>query len=403
MLRTLRAKKEIQRPISADGATPHTKIVVYLLCAFFFVAAFNAARYGIRFAIAHPNGSWDSWGIWTLRARFLFRSETQWRNAFSPVLGWSHVDYPLLLPASIVRVWTYLQHEAPLAPTMLGLSFLVCTVGLVMSSLALLRSKSQGLLAGGVLVTTPFLLGHSVSGYAESPLMFFMLATIVLVVMAGDTAMPRFYVLAGIFAGCAAWTKNEGLFFLVCCVVAIALPGIWGRSRNSLRYALLFVLGTSPMLVLLILFKVQIQFNNWLFSSGNGSLSVWARLATPSRYFLVARYYGRELLQFGEWRITLLPFLLAYFILLGRTHGLRQRLGTLASMGALTLALIGEFFVYIVTPTDMEWLLSTSLNRLILQLWPAAVFIFFMVTRSPEEALAQVQDPDLGLQSTGVA
>jgi len=69
----------------------------------------------------------------------------------------------------------------------------------------------------------------------------------------------------------------------------------------------------------------------------------------------------------------------------------------------LTLALIGEFFVYIVTPTDMEWLLSTSLNRLILQLWPAAVFIFFMVTRSPEEALAQVQDPDLGLQSTGVA
>ena len=48
-----------------------------------FVVALISAISGIAgmFAV-EPHGDWDAWNIWTMRARFLFRSGQQWRNAF---------------------------------------------------------------------------------------------------------------------------------------------------------------------------------------------------------------------------------------------------------------------------------------------------------------------------------
>jgi len=53
-----------------------------------------------------------------------------------------------------------------------------------------------------------------------------------------------------------------------------------------------------------------------------------------------------------------------------RTAGLRTALGVLAVM------LIGYFFVYVITPQNLEWHLRTSLARLLLQLWPMTLFLF---------------------------
>lgn len=57
-------------------------------------------------------------------------------------------------------------------------------------------------------------------------------------------------------------------------------------------------------------------------------------------------------------------------------------------MGAVALLFFGYFFVYVITPTDLAWQLESSLNRILLQLWPAAVVVCFCVLRTPEEALA---------------
>ncbi len=51
-------------------------------------------------------------------------------------------------------------------------------IGLASSTLGLLRSPSQGLLAGIVLLGTPFLIRHGASQYADVPLSFFFLATL---------------------------------------------------------------------------------------------------------------------------------------------------------------------------------------------------------------------------------
>ena len=53
----------------------------------------------------YPEGGWDAWMIWDLRARFLVRAP-DFRDAFSPqMLPWAHQDYPWLLPGAVTQLW----------------------------------------------------------------------------------------------------------------------------------------------------------------------------------------------------------------------------------------------------------------------------------------------------------
>jgi hypothetical protein len=51
----------------------------------------------------------------------------------------------------------------------------------------------------------------------------------------------------------------------------------------------------------------------------------------------------------------------------------------------LILMIIGYFLVYVISPQDLVWHLDTSHYRLILQLLPSAIFLFFILLRTPEE------------------
>jgi hypothetical protein len=48
--------------------------------------------------------------------------------------------------------------------------------------------------------------------------------------------------------------------------------------------------------------------------------------------------------------------------------------------------LAGHFAVFVSMADELARLLNSSLDRLLLQLWPSALFLFFMVVRTPEEA-----------------
>jgi glycosyltransferase involved in cell wall biosynthesis len=365
-------------------------VLFALLAAVFLAAVFVAARTEAAMLRLFPHGGWDSWAIWTMRARFLFRSGEEWRDAFSPVIRWSHPDYPILLPATIARLWTYWGREALRIPIKLGLVFTACTAGLAVSNLAVLRGKSQALLAGTVLATTPFLLKNGAEGYAEAPFIFFALSTVVLLLMSDHA--PRMLVLAGLSAGFAAWTKNEGLLLIVCLVAGLVVAGIpvWGW-RAGLRYLSLFLAGVLPVLAVVMLFKSQVQVRDWLFQPGAAGQTMFERVQDMSRYAVIAKYYAREIFAFGGWQISVVPVLIAYFFLLGRVRGLSRKPGLLAAMVALGLTFFGGFFVYVISPFDPQWQLSTSLNRVLLELWPATVVVFFSITRTPEEALSRTR------------
>jgi hypothetical protein len=370
-------------PVLPPVATPPGRLLPVALAA---TLACTVARF-VVVSVRCPHGHYDAWGIWNLRARFLFRGGRRWRDAFlierTPV-DWSHPDYPLLLPATVARGWYYLGHETTLVPVLVAGLFTFATVGLLLSVLALLRGPRQGCLAGLVLLGTTFFVDLGSSQYADVPLGFFMLAATALVVLhdrsgAGD---GRLLVLAGLMAGCAAWTKNEGLLFLVAVVLArVALgarPHGWRRSGREL---LAFGLGLLPLAVILLSFKTQFAPPNDLVAE-QGLRATVARLLDGSRYVVVGQAFATEVRHIGPWAVVLLA---GYFVLLGRA----PRPGSAFPLLVVGLMTAAYALVYLTTPRPLTWHLATSLDRLLMQLWPTALLAYFLAVATPDEALAR--------------
>jgi hypothetical protein len=358
-------------------------------CSLGFLIALGASLYASAALILQdPHGGWDAFAIWNLRARFLFRAGVQWRDAFSSLLPWSHTDYPLLLPASVARLWEYSGHESVAGPAILGLIFTYATVGLIVSAVAALRTRSQGFLAGLVLVSTPFFVQHGASQYADVPLGFFYLATIVLLCMQARSLQnpSRFLILAGVTAGLAAWTKNEGLMFLASFLVAQALVVVYMHGAKSyIRQLIPLAAGMVPILIIIVFFKLNFGGPSDIFSAPGNILH---RLLDHHRYFQVSNALQRDIFDFGGWVVTAIPVLALYLYFLGGEIKSQDRVNFFTALFALLLTLAGYCVVYVIGPNDIQWWLSVSCDRLLLQLWPSAVFLFFLIVRTPEQAVS---------------
>lgn len=368
-----------------------------VLTASFAIAAMAAIYYAVLRVRVHPHGEgWDAFAIWNLHARFLFLGGAHWRDGFNSMIPWSHPDYPLLLPATIAHLWSYLGHDDPLVPAIVGLIFAFSTLALLVSSLAALRGRNAAMLGGLALSSTPFFVEQGTSQYADVPLSFFILASLVLlhVTESHSRHSPTLMALSGLAAGFAAWTKNEGLLFLFALIVAQVSAVVTAQkeasadeSRRKWRLIAYFGLGTVPLLLLIAWFKHTIATPGDLFSSPSTMIQ---RILTPNRYWIILQWFGKELLRFGNWWI--IPgtaTMLAFCLLIFRRQKSEGRSVLQISVLAILLTLAGYFAIYVITPRDLYWHLRFSLNRLFLQVWPSAIFLFFCFIQPPSVATSQ--------------
>ena len=395
-LRSRIAATDVQKTIRCDRFSPPW--LQHALTASFGIALMAALYSIIRRAITHPHGDgWDAFAIWNLHARFLFRGGSHWRDGFSALIPWSHPDYPLLIPAAIARSWTYLGHEDQRVPGALGLLFAFSTVALLISSLQLLRGSAAGLLAGLTLLSTPFFIEQGTAQYADVPLSLYLLAALALLAFhdraendrpetdrppASGGQRQRFglLVLSGLAASFAAWTKNEGLLFVLAIVSVRLLSALRGKGRW--RPLLVLTISLAPAMLLLIWFKHSIAPPSELFSDQ----SALHKLAMPARYWITLKWYGKDFLRFGEWAFvpgTLLLVGLCFAASANARNNNHEEREDRSSVLVLPLILAGYFFIYLITPYDLRWHLRFSLNRLFLQLWPSAVFLFFLAAPIP--------------------
>jgi hypothetical protein len=378
------------RPPSPEGR--RRSGLALLLGVAFLVTLSAAAAAFLSTLRQHPHGQWDAWMNWDLRARMIVRGGQEWRTAFSAAIPWSHPDYPVLVPSLVARSWLYAGRETLLGPALIGATFTFAAVGLLAAGLGALRSTSQGLLAGLVLLSTPFFLLHGTSLYADVPLSFFFLATLVCVALdeRHGAVTSRFGVLAGLAAGLAMWTKNEGTLFTLAVGAGLLFTGAanggWAARRRRL---LAFGAGLLPMLLLVAGFKIALAPPNDLLST-LGVERTLGRLTSPDRYVLVLREYVRHISSFGENGFgSAVWVLIAYLLGLGVSRPEAGRPWVRGGTLALLLLLAGHFMVFVSMADELSRLLDSSLDRLLLQLWPSALFLFFMVTSTLEEAAAE--------------
>lgn len=340
----------------------------WLLASLLAQAVLVAVVCGWRAYQAEPYGGWDGWAIWNLHARLMLRAGTGWPALLAePAISWTHPDYPRLLPAAVARSWAWAGAELPAASALVSAAFAAGGLGVLVAVAVRRRGWTVALAGGLLLVGTPFFVTFAPNQHADLPLGSFMLAAVALTLLGGEDGKGRgWLLLAGICAGFAAWTKNEGLLFgLVFAVVG----GGWVWRHGGPRAGAALAAGLGCALVPVAVFKFGLAPGNDLLAAPLGPRL--AQFIDGARHATILGSFSRGVSRFGEWAwppylAMALPFLA--WRARRRLDGIERTIPPL-----LGLMLAGYYGVYVLTPQDLAWHLNTSLVRLLLQLWPLAI------------------------------
>ena len=95
---------------------------------------------------------------------------------------------------------------------------------------------------------------------------------------------------------------------------------------------------------------------------------------------------GREFWIFGGWNLLgIIPVLIIYFLLFRLPVVKELRPAYLAGITIIAVQLLGDYGVYLITPYDLTWHLSYSIERIVLQVFPIIAFLILCASRTPEE------------------
>ncbi|HEC13623.1 MAG TPA: hypothetical protein ENI80_10340 [Acidiferrobacteraceae bacterium] len=353
-----------------------------LLVFLFYVLLVLAIVGVVLYAKHRPHGSWDAWAIWNVRARYIYRLGGLWEETFLNDAGMQHIDYPLMLPLAAVRSWSLSGEETVGAPMLIGGMFALSTLGLLSSSVSMARGINQGYIAGLTLLGTYIFLKYSAKQVADIPLGLYFLSgvSIIYLVWQGVFTTKRFYRLCGLCLGLAIWTKNEGILLAACVIASSFAMSIYrGSIKAACAVVINIMFGLAPIVVVVVYFKLHYAPENDVINYDSLTSSV-IKLVDFGRYIQIAAHFLKTTVTFGP---GISVFLLIYYLGVGRDRKLIAEKNVYFITLSVLLALIGYFYVYIITPQELSWHLETSFSRLLLQLWPTILLAFFAYAATP--------------------
>lgn len=382
----MRRRKNPAPEDAPDNPSPRNPSWIWLLRIAALLAVIFMVLDFSNTTASSPTGEWDASGIWNLRARYLAGGASTWRYAVSNqmaagMIGASHPGYPLLVSGFIARTWTILGDSRDAVPAALSLTFTLATLGVLCGALATI-SETLAWLAMLVLLASETFVSQSASQYADIPMSFFVLASVAMLALAASRNWPPgLLALAGFFAGFAGWTKNEGLPF----AAAAAIVALY-RAKFAAKW---MIAGAAPPILATLALK-------WFLVEGTESMfpksaaQAAKMIADPSRWGKIIASFAHTLWSLGfPWAHPILLLAILAF-----TFGFLPRRTWRWWLFAAPLALLAaDFGIYLITMADLDWHLSTSNNRLILQAWPALLFGYFLMLRAPAGSVEEAAKP----------
>jgi hypothetical protein len=331
-----------------------------------------------------PYGDSDAWAIWNLRAAFLVVPSDGWRAAFSPVIQWSHPDYPLLVSASIARLWMFGDAGAVAGPRWFAAAVVLASA-LVLAGSVWRRAGIVGVALALLLLFVPDYLHWGASQTADVPLGLF-----ALIAVASLTASraAHWYSVAGLAAGFAAWTKNEGL--LVAAVVVLTAAALLMRSRRDWRLLGHLALGLATGTLALLVCKLTVGPASDLMRQIVNQHPL-DKAVTVERHLHVAGYMLREMFTWGGWSPIPAGVLVVVSLAAAAARWRGVPREAVVGGGVAMLMLTAYYVIYVLSPYDLEWHLRTSLDRLVAQVWPIIVWTAVVATVEPARRAAATQ------------
>lgn len=323
-------------------------------------------------ALGTVASNWDARSIWLFHGKRIYLDA----SLYAPLDGYfglSHNDYPVLVPALAASIAGLLGGWNEIAPK---LAFMLVWVPALLVVLALLPTVLARLL---FLTVTLLINGVGlIDATVDMPLALMVTACAaamqrLLVLTAGvdDTVSqgplppvpPVLVVVPALLLALMSVTKNEGLALALLLLVIFAALAAAQRSLKPLRLAL--ILGVLS-LVWAIAWALACRASGIVVDLGPGALPrLLSRLADLDSHALIL----------GE-LIAARPLLICIVI---ATVGLtlaRQRLRE-SALPLLTMALylVVLYAVYLSTPNDLQWHLTSSASRVLQTVELVLVFV----------------------------
>jgi len=358
-----------RRPSASTGTArppeaPGGRLLLGAAALALLVASGLAARAVAVYWVEIPQGAFDAVATWNLRARLLFLAPGDLAHVLDAT------NYPLLLPGAIAFQWALAGTVSAASSRATGAAFLMATAALL-AVMPSRRGRAAGLAAAALFLATPFAVGQGSSQEADVPTACLLLASAALLAARLRPTPGPTAELAGLVLGLLAWTKNEGLLWAGLALALFALTDRRAARRDAPRLAF----GIAPGLVALALYKLAWAPDRGLSASGFLAGEALGRLADGERW----RVIGAALVERLDPTAGPFPWGLAWLFLALATVGLRFLPGVPTSaegrfLGRLALAALACVpGIYALTPLPLVWHLGTSLDRLLLQLYPLAL------------------------------
>ena len=321
-------------------------------------------------ALIQPIESYDAIAIYAIKAKIFYMAGAipgNFFTAFKDIVP--HIEYPLLVPLSETSLFAFIGN---LNDLLVKIIFPLYYCAILAAFYYIARrevNRKTALLFTFLLATVSQFNEYATNGYADLPLAFYYSASVFFAYLWVRKKEPGFIIVSAIFSVLCIWTKTEGLALAGINALLVASYAFLEKKRilwKGLLYAS-FILA-AVIIYLFIMKKILGLSVNGDFAKVN-LLDFGRMVVNLKRLPLILYEYQIQFFGPKKWNIIWVIFLVLFFINFKLAFKKELRFLTLS-----ILLVLGAYTgIYIITPQDVAWHLSTTASRLFIHFLPVVV------------------------------
>jgi hypothetical protein len=322
-------------------------------------------------ALKYPLIEWDAVSTWGYKAKVLTSAAIPHLDDYfrDQSLGFSHLDYPLLLPFLTAGYFAALGAVDDTLEKLNVLFLFWCYALFVYAVVRPLLPRAAAAAVAAIAVSAPMVLRWAGQGTADMPLAIFYAASILYLVrwiMSGASSDAW---LAALFSAACLFTKNEGLALAVINLVAAAAFGSFARPRAQfLREFAWPALAAFLLLLPWIIFRHSLPHIDENYPAHLNPSTILGNLNRLP--YLLGRFYAW---MFNDPDSNFVWPLALGALCVGLVT--RPSAAALVLLFLLLAQLAAYLLAYTISPLPLEDLVFVTLKRLLLHALPAGIFI----------------------------
>lgn len=335
------------------------KILLLLITATMFFVLFEAWL--------RPLSAWDGWSIWLLKAKIFFLD----KKINPSVLSYVNSDYPLIMSLMSSFIYLVLGSVNDRIVLLLFSAFYFFLGWIFFFSLKKYIGITWALFFTFLLISTQNLIrqgGRYEVGNVDLALGFYFFISTLLLINFIKSKNLKVLIILNLFLVITSLVKNEGMPFSILIQFITIFYIIKYKLYSRLMAVLLWIIPFVDWQIFQNIYKVP---RNFLLTDSSFKIE---------RIGLITNGILREFVNIQNWNLLWLIFILVFLYYLISKK--REKLNIFFII--LFFQLILYFLIYMVTPINPIVHIKSSLDRLLIQLAPLAVFTTSLVILNKE-------------------